>query len=885
MKIGRLKVNHLDFPLGYEMENPVFSWVVLESTGKEQAQARLQVALDDRLQTVIYDSGINDWPDSRGTAPGLVLEPRTRYFWTIEVWADDGDYGSSETAWFETGKMTEAWQAQWIAAPFAKSVHPYFHTEFTAAEEIAAARVYICGLGLYELEINGKKAGDEFLMPGYYDYHNWLQCQTYDVTDLIRPGMNGLGVILGNGWYKGRFGFTAGQDRLYGDQMQLLCELHIKTRGGKSYVIASGKDWLCHPSPILESSIYDGEIYDAGREMKGWSESGLNVTKWQPAVLSDIPRGKLGGRFSPRLRKHEVFSPVMLIHTPAGETVLDFGQEITGWMEFPCGQPAGKQIRLWYGEILQKGNFYQDNLRLAKAEYQYYASGNEAWVRPHFTYYGFRYVKVEGLSEEEMLTSRACVIHSDLESTGRVKTSDEKINRLFLNALWGQKGNFLDVPTDCPQRDERMGWTGDAQVFAATATFNMDTAAFYRKYLHDMLLEQQRLNGAVPDVVPNAIGRVYEMNQVEKRTSGACAWADAATIIPWTMYLFYGDKEMLGQQFDNMRLWVDWIKAADDSEHNSKRLWNWGFHYGDWLALDHPDKESRFGGTDNDYIASCYYYYSASLTAKAAAALGKEKEQEYYGTLADEIKQAVLEEFFTTAGDLKVITQTACVLSLYLDLVPPGADSRKRIAALLKKKLDEKNGHLDTGFVGTPWLCPVLSENGLNDYAYQLLFNEDYPSWLYEVNLGATTIWERWNSVLPDGSISGTAMNSLNHYAYGAIAEWMYRFIGGINPVPEMPGFKKVILRPMPDARLSWAEVCYQSPMGEYRSRWEWNKKGNGYEINYQLTVPFGAQAEFVLPEGYEYVLLNGGRQDILPNTGKILLPAGQYCIAAGQRK
>lgn len=881
MRIERLKVNHLDSPLGYAVENPVFSWVVSASTGKKQAQARLQVALDDKLQTVIYDSGMTDRLDSRGSAPGLILKPRTRYFWTIEVWADDGDYGSSGIAWFETGKLAEAWQGQWIAAPFDKSIHPCFHTGFTVAEEIAAARVYICGLGLYELEINGEKAGNEFLMPGYYDYDNWLQYQTYDVTDLLQPGANGLGVILGNGWYKGRFGFASGQGELYGDQMQLICELHIVTKSGKTYVVASGKEWLCHPSPILESSIYDGEMYDARREIKGWSEAGLNVDGWQPAVLSAVPRGMLGERLSPPLLKQEVFPPAMLLHTPAGEAVLDFGQEITGWVEFPCCQPTGKRIRLWYGEILQNGNFYQDNLRSAKAEYQYHASGQEAWVRPHFTFYGFRYVKVEGLPEEEMMKFRAYVIHSDMESTGWVKTSDAKINRLFLNALWGQKGNFLDVPTDCPQRDERMGWTGDAQVFAATATYNMDTAAFYRKYLYDMLLEQQQLNGAVPDVVPDAIGRVREINQEEKRTSGACAWADAATVIPWTMYVFYGDKEMLGQQFDNMQLWVDWIKAADDSEHNGNRLWNWGFHYGDWLALDNPDQESRFGGTDNDYIASCYYYYSALLTAKAAAVLGKEKEQEYYGALAGEVREAILKEFFTKAGDLKVTTQTACVLALHLDLVPAGADCRRRILDLLKKKLDEKNGHLDTGFVGTPWLCPVLSENGMNDYAYQLLFNEDYPSWLYEVNLGATTIWERWNSVLPDGSISGTAMNSLNHYAYGAIAEWMYRFIGGINPVPEMPGFKKALLRPMPDARLTWAEACYQSPMGEYRCRWEWIRDGKGHGLDCQLTIPFDAQAEFVLPEGYECTFLNGVKQEALVSTRKILLTAGQYRITA----
>lgn len=873
MIIGRLKVNHMTNPLGYWIEEPVFSWAVLESTGKRQKKARILVAADEQMEQILYDTGEKEELDSLGTVADFPLEPRTRYYWKVEVWADDGDHGVSDAAWFESGKQKEPWAARWIEAPFDKDIHPCFQKTFVLKEEVLSARAYVCGLGIYELSVNGEKAGDEYLMPGYYDYENWLQYQTFDVTSLLKKGENDLGAMLGNGWYKGRFGFVPDMKELYGDRMKWICELHITLADQTVVQINTDQSFTCKKSPVLESSIYNGEWYDANQNPQ---YTGDRIA----VILAKAPEAPLRERLSPPLVIKERISPVKLITNEEGEQILDFGQEMTGWVEFPCSAKKGTEVHLRYGEILQEGKFYQDNLRTAKAEYRYISDGTQAWVRPYFTYYGFRYVKVTGLSEKEMLEAVGCVIHSDLEETGFIETSDKRINRLFLNALWGQKGNFLDVPTDCPQRDERMGWTGDAQVFAATATYNMDTAAFYRKYLYDMLLEQRQFDGAVPDVVPNAIGKVHQIRGEEKRFAGACAWGDAATVIPWTMYLFYGDKGLLENQFENMCLWVDYIKSQDEEHCGGRRLWACGFHYGDWLALDNPDKESRFGGTDSFYVASAYYYYSAYLTAMAAKVLGKKEEAETYEKLAGEIKDAFQKEYFTADGDILIATQTAMVMALHLNLVPDG-EPRKRLIAALKGKLEEKDIHLDTGFVGTPWLCPVLSENGLPDYAYTLLFNDDYPSWLYEVSMGATTIWERWNSVLPDGTISGTGMNSLNHYAYGSIVEWMYRYMCGINPVWEKPGFRHAVIKPGSDDKLTWVKGSYHSPAGEYESSWERKDE----DIIYQIKIPFGASADFVLEQGVTEPMLDGRPSKELEEKGCISLQPGRYTITARRKK
>ncbi|MDI9420285.1 MAG: family 78 glycoside hydrolase catalytic domain, partial [Bacillota bacterium] len=567
---------------------------------------------------------------------------------------------------------------------------------------------------------------------------------------------------------------------------------------------------------------------DANRYLEGWSMPGLNDDDWDRVRSIDLDYSLLQPRRSLPVIIKEKIKPAAIIHTPKGETVLDFGQNMVGWASFRIDAPQGTEVLLQYGEALQDGCFSQENLRSAKAEFTYISDGRPAQVKPCFTFYGFRYVKVEGWVGELALDDfTGHVVYSDLERIGTIETSNPMVNRLFLNALWGQKGNFLDVPTDCPQRDERMGWTGDAQMFSGTACFNMDCDAFFGKFLYDLALEQKRLGGKVPDFVPT-----FGLDPL-----GMAAWSDAATVIPWNLYLHYGDLAGLERQLESMIAHVERIKSQDDGD----RLWDSGFHVGDWLALDGKGEFSRLGGTPTDLIATAYYAYSAGLVAKAARVLGKEEIAREYEQLAEEVKRAFCEEFVTPRGRMAANTQTAHILPLFMDLVPE--EIRPRILASLVELLKENNYYLKTGFVGTPYLCRVLSENGYNDIAYRLLLNEEFPSWLYAVKLGATTIWERWNSLLPDGRFGELGMNSLNHYTYGSIGEWMYRHMCGIQPVEAYPGFRKARLAPQPNPALNWARAVLDSAAGRYESGWEYLENA----IRYSFAVPFNAEAELEL--------------------------------------
>ncbi|MGI5893355.1 MAG: family 78 glycoside hydrolase catalytic domain [Candidatus Merdivicinus sp.] len=832
MKIIRMKTNHLTNPLGYRMENPTFSWVA-ESDGIYQKWARVEIAADADFQQILHDSGEDADISGTGYTPEFTLSPAIRYFWRVTVMADNGDCATSEPAWFETAIDSADWKAVWIEPDLDKEISPIFQKTFSAAD-VSNARLSICGLGIYEAYLNGQKVGNEYLLPGFHAYDFWQQFQTFDLSGLLKEGENVLSVLVGNGWYKGRFGFTNDGGERYGNRFHLIAQIDA---GGKT-VLSTDDSWKCTAGPIGENNIYDGEFYDAAKEISGWNQVS-GEAGWQGVRLSDMDRSTLSPRLSPPITEQERFSVAEVIHTPAGETVFDFGQEVTGWVEFTCRAPKNELVTIRHGEILQGGNFYTDNLRTAKATFTYRSAGKNEKVRPHVTFFGFRYIRIDGIENPDPADFTAVVIHSNIERIGDIRTSNPKINRLFLNALWGQKGNFLDVPTDCPQRDERMGWTGDAQAFCSTASFNMDTAAFYAKYMHDMELEQLAQDGAVPHVVP-----------VIKKTistpflgSDSCAWADAAAIIPWTNYLHTGDKALLAQEYPSMKLWADHL-CKIDAENGEKRLWLTGFHFADWLSLDnYKEPKSSFGGTDCYYIASAFYAYSTSLTAKAAAVLGKKEDAEFFAKRSEEVKEAFRKEFFSPNGRCTSNTQTAYVVALYMDLLPE--EMRPRLIAELRRLLKENNMHLTTGFVGTSYLCKVLSRYGADEDAYTLLLQEDYPSWIYEVNMGATTIWERWNSVLPDGSISDTGMNSLNHYTYGSIAEWMYRYMGGLNPIEEAPGFAKIALTPRPGGNFDWAEVSVNTASGRYMTRWE-KKDGT---IVFRFEVPFNCEAELTFPE------------------------------------
>ncbi|WP_100407573.1 alpha-L-rhamnosidase [Bacillus solitudinis] len=834
MKIINMKTNRMTNPLGFDLGKPRLAFITCETTALKQTAAQIQVALDDEFMNIVFDSGISEQIDSLAYELPIELEPRTRYFWRVTVWADNGDIATSESAWFETAKLEDPWHAKWITPDLEKDVHPVMRREFDVSKEIVSARAYVCGLGLYEIEINSQKAGEEYLTPHFNAYDKWLQYQTYDITELIRTGQNAIEITLGNGLYKGRFGFDGGEREIYGDKFALLCEIVIKYADGTIKVLNSDDSWKARKSNILFSGIYDGEIYD----------STLYDRNDHDVKEIDLGYDRLKARLSLPVVVKEELSPIELITTPKGETVLDMGQNMVGWVQFKTTAPKGTEIVLEYAEILQEGNFYQDNLRTAKAEFRYISDGEESTIRPHFTYYGFRYVKVSGwYGEINKNDFTGCVLYSDMDQIGDFETSNPLVNRLFLNALWGQKGNFLDVPTDCPQRDERMGWTGDAQVFSGTSCFNMDTFAFFSKYGYDLAKEQAALDGMVPMVAP----------KTNLHGGGSSAWGDAATVIPWNVYLHYGDKSILEQQFESMKGWVDYIKKADEAS-GAKRLWSTGFHFGDWLGLDGEDPSFPTGGTEIAFISSAYYCYSSMLVAKAAKVLGMNELASDYEKLSIEVRTAIREEYFTSTGRLALSTQTALVVALFMDLVPEV--HRNRIANDLRERLKKDNNHLKTGFVGTPYLCRVLSENENNNLAYTVLLNQDYPSWLYAVTMGATTIWERWNSVLPDGKISGDDMNSLNHYAYGSIVEWMYRNVAGINPVEEKPGFRKVRLAPQPDYRLKYVKATINSSAGLYESMWELNDEG---QLTFKFVIPFNTSATIELPDAkHENVTING---------------------------
>lgn len=842
MYISRLRVNHKKNPLGFNLAKIHLSWEVKDVCGKWAVETRIIVSESSNMEKLIYDSGVQENYHENQMLVSFDLKPRTRYYWQVEVKDDKGDCAKSNPAWFETGKLQESWTAKWIGTEENEKRMPLLYKEFELKEKPESVRWHVCGLGLYEAYVNEKKAGREFLMPGYHCYDSFLEYQTLDVTELLSQGKNKIAVLLGEGWYKGRFGFDGDYRNLYGNQKKCIGELHIRYANGQEECIVTDSSWKAEESSICENGIYDGEHIDETLEHKMLSVEEIEETR--PLVE----------RFNPRIHKVEEFQPIS-VEQEDEALLLDFGETVTGWVEITGAFETGQKVMMQYGEVLQKGRFYRDNLRTAKAEFTYVSKGKGETIRPHFTYYGFRYVKIKGLNPEKEYKFTAYRIMSDIERTGWVATDHDKVNHLLENTLRSQKCNFLDIPTDCPQRDERMGWTGDAGIFASTACFHMDSGSFFHHYMKNMQAEQEKCNGAIPFFVPRPKVKKEEHTNPFYLDSGAAVWGDAATLIPWKLYQFYGDKAMLEEQYPVMKAWVDY-EYERTKENEIPYLWQNDRQLGDWLALDNGNINNPIGKTDSGFIASVYHYWSTKMVKEAAESLGLE-ESKVYAEREKEIRNAILNYYFPDKKFCLEYTQTACALLLYLKLYPEG--EREVIMAKLAELLKKNNGHLNTGFVGTPILCMALSENGQNQLAYDLLLNEDYPGWLHEVNLGATTVWERWNSLEEDGSISGTGMNSLNHYAYGSIAEWIYRYMCGLNP--SIGEAVKMTIYPMPDQRFKKAEGSWRSVFGKYVCAWNWKSE---QEVVCNIEVPFNANARFILPDGTEEILDCGKYEKIL---------------------
>lgn len=809
MRIFNCRTNHLSSPIGFMMDKPVFSWEIDGAKGKKVTQSAIRLYEEDKL---ILDTGFQSDIDRLGYEADVTLKPRTRYCWEVTVRSDAGEEAMSGKNTFETGKHGEAWQAKWISAEETGRL-PVFNKKITLSGKLQRARLYICGLGLYEASIDGKKVGNEYLTPYCNNYAAWQQVITNDITEMLSGDIT-LSVTVADGWYAGRFGFNSrpGHKGYYGIDKRLLCEVWLRYEDGREECIPSDESWCVTRSNYTFSDIYDGERRD----------DTLEKTAPEKVIVLSDPTDKAVDRLSPPVHAQKELKPVELIHTPAGETVFDLGQNQTGIFRLNVDAPKGTLVHVQVGEVLQNGCFYRDNLRTAKAEYCYVSGGEPIVLEPKFTFYGYRYVKVEGLNNLKKDDLTALVLHSDMDLTGDISTGNSKVNRLIQNAHWGILSNMLDVPTDCPQRDERMGWTGDAQVISATASRFRDTYSFYNKFLHDMWTEQQALDGQVPDVVP-AFGI----------TSFSCVWGDANTVIPWNVYMMSGDKTILKRQYESMKAWVDWIDRLNGDDHQWRRV----FHYGDWVALDYPllKEDTCLGGTDEGYIADVSWADSALTVAKTAEVLGYKEDAEKYRAMNKRILDDVKKEFFTVNGRCAIETQTGLLLALKYDLSP----SRERILEQLDKRFTQTHGRLQTGFVGTPLLCNILSENGRHGQAVDLLLNEDYPGWLYAVNLGATTIWERWNSMNPDGSVSSTGMNSFNHYAYGSVVEWMYKHLAGF--VALTPGYRLSEIAPMPDVRVGKIDMRYKG----WRVSWE-AKDAN--HLSFKFTVPFDCKALVDLP-------------------------------------
>ncbi len=848
----KLTCEYFTNPIGLDVLQPRLSWQVCSTKrGARQTAYQILVAnapheLQDATTVPLWDTGKVASANSLHVPySGLALQPGQRCYWQVRVW-DENDAVSawSEAAYWEMGLLHHSnWQATWITPDWEEDATrpqpaPLLRRSFDAESGIVTARIYATSLGLYELRLNGQRVGDAVLTPGWTSYEHRLQYQTYDVTTLVRQGDNVLGAMLGEGWYRGYMGHR-GHHNLYGDRLALLVQLHLTYENGRTQIIGSDEAWRAARGPIQMSDLYMGERYDARLEKPGWDQAGYDDKAWHGVRSIDHPYEILVAQTGPFMRPHEEIRPQKILHSPKGELILDFGQNMVGWVRMRARGPAGTTITLRHAEVLdQDGNLYTENLRTAEQTTRYTLKGqpeSDEVYEPHFTFQGFRYVSVEdfpGQPTPDHFTG--IVIHSDMPPTGTFECSNPLINQLQHNIVWGQKGNFVDVPTDCPQRDERLGWTGDTQVFIRTACFNMNVAPFFTKWLRDLTVDQLP-DGRVPFVVPDVLAKI---NRAGLSSAGAAAWSDAAVICPWTIYLCYGDTRLLAEQYSSMVGWVEYMRsrAGDDC------IWQDDYQFGDWLDYRGEDARRPMPVTNNELVATAFFAYSTQLLANAARALGKSGDANRYAALADNVKAAFNGEFVSPNGRVGSNTPTAYVLALHFDLLP---ESMRPLAVeRLVAEIRRREYRVTTGFVGTPYLCHVLSRFGYTDVAYKLLNQEEYPSWLYPVKQGATTIWERWDGIRPDGSFQDASMNSFNHYAYGAIGDWLYQVVAGLEVDTAAPGYKRIFIQPQPGGGLTYARATLDSVHGRIESLWSLEAD----ILHLSVTIPPNTEGVIRLP-------------------------------------
>jgi alpha-L-rhamnosidase len=808
--IEELRIEHRDDALGLGTARPRLSWTVTtDIPGWRQSAYELETfpregRSRDRTGWVPSgESALVAWPFEP-------LSSRESVDVRVRVWGAGGEAGDwSDTCRVEAGLLrADDWRARFVTPDWDEDLThpqpcPLLRSAFEVDGEIARARLYVTSLGVYEPWLNGHVVGDHVLAPGWTSYDHRLRYQTFDVTHVVRTGPNAIGAILGDGWYRGRIGFGGGRRNIWGERLALLAQLEVEYADGRKQTVVTDESWRACTGPILGSDLYDGETYDARLERAGWSEPGYDDADWTGVRAVERDRATLVAPSGPPVRRVELVAPVTIHESPSGGTIVDFGQNLVGRLRITVRGESGRTVTLRHAEVLEGGELCVRPLRLAEAtdRYTLRGGGEESW-EPRFTYHGFRYAEVRGwpgrLEQDDI---RAVVCHSDLQRTGWFECSDPLVNRLHENVVWSMRGNFLDVPTDCPQRDERLGYTGDLQVFAPTATFLYDTAGMLSSWLADLAAEQGP-DGHVPVVVPNV-----------QSDPPIAAWGDAAVIVPWVLYESYGDTSILASQYESMKGWVDLVTSLS----GSSRLWNEGVQLGDWVDPTAPPDKPWDGKTDRHLVATAYFARSCDLVAKAADVLGRADDGARYRALAGEVRDAFDREYVSPSGRVVSDSATAYSLALEFGLLREG-HRRQRAADRLAQIVRENSYHIPTGFVGTPLICDALCHAGEVEAAYRLLTERTCPSWLYPITMGATTIWERWDSLRPDGAINPGEMTSFNHYALGAVAAWLHRTVAGL--APAAPGYRHISIAPRPGGGLTHARARHRTPYGMAESGW-----------------------------------------------------------------
>jgi alpha-L-rhamnosidase len=838
LSVTDLRCETLTNPMGVGSPKPSLSWRI-ESSDQDVRQTAFQiVAATSREKALkgtgdLWDSGKvasnqSVWVVFDGKAP----KPKERVWWRVKVWSGSKESDWSELGYWESALKSSDWKARWIGGAISGGPRSYapaafMRTSFKVSKAVASARLYISALGIYEPWLNGKRVGDHEFAPGWTDFSKRVRYQTYDVTPQIHQGSNDLGGILGDGWYCGSLGWRGRQ--LYGDRPKLLAQLELAYADGSTEVIASDKSWRHTYGPILEGDLLMGESYDARKELGNWSGAGYKDASWQPSLEFKEDVAVVPEENKP-MRVVETLKPISIKEVPQwpqSKWIFDLGQNMVGRIRLKVKGAPGQTITLRYAEVLDKdGQIYTANLRSAKQtdHYTMKGIGTEIW-EPKFTFHGFRYVEVggvEGTPTKDMVTGQ--VIHSDLENRGSFESSDKLLNQLQHNIFWGWRGNSLDVPTDCPQRDERLGWTGDAQVFAQTACFNQDAFLFWNKFVQD-LEDSQKEDGAVPAIAPD----IHVVGP-----EGGPAWADAFLMVPWTLYNWYGDSRLIERHYDSFARYFAFL---DSTSKDNLRCYDdyKGFKgFGDWLSIEAP--------TSHELIGTAFFAHAADLMSKFAEITGRPADAKKYAKRFEEIKKSFQNRYVTKDGLIVNSTQTSYLLGLHFNLL---ADNHRAIAIKeIVGDVAKRNGHLSTGFVGASYLNPELTLGGRTDIAYQLMAQTSWPSWLYSVTKGATTIWERWDGWTEEKGFQDPGMNSFNHYAYGAIGAWMYDTILGIQSVE--PGFSKFRLAAKPGGKLTWAKGHLDTAYGPIESSW----KVDGSKFTWDIAVPPNTTATVVTPDG-----------------------------------